>query len=207
MSVPTMGHSLPPTRAGIKSLYRALNETESASVFHVGPSGKVILFDPEMPPDDFELLVNDSDDPDNIAVIRDVKPGLWAFRDAPEDLDDSAREWRAMWVSDIPLDYENLPTEPYETPGALKAIEAVRREDKVQVGVCCLLDIDTAKEFKETLSGTRAGSTAVMLELYAEFGEGVVPGGCIFGEPDCRSYVEVKNLEDKVVQITLRLEN
>ncbi|KAJ6523581.1 hypothetical protein B0H19DRAFT_1201458 [Mycena capillaripes] len=200
-----MAPSLPSTRAGIKSLYRALNETESASMFHVGPSGKVILFDPQMPPDDFELLVNDSDDPDNIAVIRDVKPGLWAFRDASEDLHDSAREWRVTWVSDVSLDYENLPTEPYEIPAVLEGIE-VRKVDKVQIGVCCLLDIDTAKEFKEALSNTRAGSIAVMLELYAEFGEGVVPGGCIFGEPDCRSYVEAKNMEDKVVQMTFRLE-
>ncbi|KAJ7643330.1 hypothetical protein DFH06DRAFT_597699 [Mycena polygramma] len=154
-----------------------------------------------MPPDDFELLVDETDDPDNIAVIRDVKPGLWAFR-APEDLLDSAREWRATWVSDVSLDYGNPPTELYEIPAVLEGID-VRREDKVQIGVYCLLDIDYAKELKGALSVTRAG---VMLELYAELGEGVVPGGCIFGELDCRSYVEAKKMEDKIVQMTFRLE-
>jgi hypothetical protein len=160
-----------------------------------------------MPPDDFEFLVNESDDPDNIAVIRDVKPGLWAFRDASEDLHDSAREWRVTWVSDVSLDYGNLPTEPYEIPAVLEGID-VREVDKVQIGVCCLLDIDTAKEFKEALSGTRAGSTAVMLELYAEFGEGVVPGGCIcewMNFISCDEILTAFKLESPIVGATWRL--
>jgi hypothetical protein len=173
---------------------------------YTGPLGTLVVFSLNIPPVDFETIVDQSDDEESVCVIRKARYGDWILNE-PRDILEEGLDWVATWVA------SNDPGCWFELHPSFEEIPLKRMEGCDQVGVRAVLQLDSASKIKSLITTTdRSSSTALVLELYSEFGEGLIPGGficsstsCLFG-PFCSWEQVIVGGIDEIVDIFFKEE-